>query len=332
MISIRKYLMNAAESNQVETSLLTGDLLDLCSSLLGGIDQHVLGQKHVRNLRLQCAELCKTLTPAVDSEDIKRIRLGASDILTEYGRVTQQMTSSAVEETLHMVGMLNQALIVLARRSERSVSRLKAIQTSLEESSHFEDILSLKSSLTETMAFVQQEAVLERQAAAKEMDSLQQDVTRTRGMLAVIGSSLSGREEGIRGITEAVRSAPAEKAIYLEAFLIDRLQGVTQRYGPEVAEELMLLLLKERVQPLAPAGAIYRWTSASFVVAVLRDRATPAGHTETATSNHRPLVHQFLVGNRTAVLNVTPSHLVSEVTGGSIDTFMDVLDRFTGFR
>jgi hypothetical protein len=42
---------------------------------------------------------------------------------------------------------------------------------------------------------------------------------------------------------------------------------VAERYGPPIADELLFRLINERMRPLAPAGAVFRWTSSSVVTA-----------------------------------------------------------------
>lgn len=117
----------------------------------------------------------------------------------------------------HILGMLNQALMVLASGNQRSVSRLRQIQGSLKRAAMMQDMLALKHSLADTVRFIEQECARERQAAAGEFATFEKDLGRARQMLGDAFKALPGRAEGIRAIREAMAEAPPDGDLFLVA-------------------------------------------------------------------------------------------------------------------
>jgi hypothetical protein len=152
----------------------------------------------------------------------------SSAILADYKKSFQQQATTAAVEMQHIVGMLNQALMVLAGGSERSLSRLKNIQTSLEKASYLQDILALKSSLSDTMQFVREETIREQQPAARDKELFGKDLAKAKEFLALTRSGLLGRDDGRRALAGMLREIPSGMAVYAIAFLFERMQSVIQ--------------------------------------------------------------------------------------------------------
>jgi hypothetical protein len=330
MISIRKYLDHVGGGGAPAEPGSTEALLSLCTGLLEGIHEHVLTGEQSEGLRSQLLQLRDALGPTVPVEEAAQAEESTRQILASHqARVHQAATDSAVE-IQHILGMLNQALQVLAGGSERSVSRLQKIEKTLQRASMIEDIVALKASLAETVRFVKEEAVREQETSSAEVAGFEKEVGKARELAGRSRGTFAGRPEGIRDISVRLKSIPADQALYLVAFHFDRLQAVVQRYGPEVADELMLLLIKERLQPVAASNATYRWTASSLVGLFHRPRDLDGLRTEMARLNRAPLVYRLPLGNRTAVLTVSPSHLVAEGRGEQTELLIEEVDRFTG--
>ena len=140
---------------------------------------------------------------------------------------------------------------------------------------------------------------------------------------------LGGRPEGVSEISESMKALAPGDAVYLVAYLWERLNAVTQRYGPGVAEELIFRLIKERLKPVMPANTMYRWTASSLVGVFSRPRDAEKLRREVADLNRSPLVHKIAVGGRTAVLTVSPSHLVAEGLSEPPTALIEQIDKFT---
>ncbi len=331
MISIRRYLDRAGRPRESDQAVVEGSgLFNLCSALLDDLDLHVLSRSRFESLNARFAEMRNAVTPDVSEEEALNIALRSSAILADYEKTLQQQATSTAVEMQHIVGMLNQALMALAGGSERSVSRLKNIQASLEKTSYLQDIVALKSSLSDTVQFVREETHREQQAASKDREGFEKDLAKAKEFLAVTRSGLLSREDAIRALPGILREVAPGRAVYALGFVFERIQSVTQRYGPEVAEELIAVLIRERLHQLAPEATPYRWNTAAVVAFISQEADLSGLRMRAASQNQAQLVHRTAVGNRTAVLTLKPSYLVTEVAS-SPEVLVQELDKFTGF-
>jgi hypothetical protein len=331
MISIRKYLDRTDKPHDSNQDSETSGLYSLYSALLDDLDQRILTKSRFHSLNARFAEIRAEVSPDLGEAEAAGLASRSSAVLADYEKALQQQATSAAIEMQHIVGMLNQALMVLAGGSERSLSRLKNIQTSLEKASYLQDIVALKSSLSDTMQFVREETIREQQSAAREKELFEKDLAKAKEFLELTRSGLLGREDGRRALAGILREIPSGMAVYAVAFVFERMQSVIQRYGPEVAEEMMMLLIKERLQALAPDVPAYRWNPSSVVAFVVTEPDLAGLRARAEALNRAQLVHRAAVGSRTAVLTLKPSCLVIEAAGRP-DVLVEELDRFTGLQ
>jgi hypothetical protein len=155
-------------------------------------------------------------------------------------------------------------------------------------------------------------------------------VSKAREFIGSTRVELAGRAEAIARIAECSQNLLPGEAVYVVAYLFERQHAVTQRYGPAVAEELIFRLIKERLQPVASASTMYRWSPSSLMGVFRRRRDLEALQLEVINLNRTPVVHRIALGNRTAVLTVAPSHLVAEAAPDSPALLIEQLDKFAG--
>ncbi len=331
MISIRKYLYRDAGGGREPVEQGSSDALgSLLSGVLEGINQYVLTGDACGPQREEIKQIKETLLPDWTAEGALQAQTAVSRILAEHGDAVQRSATTLTVEMQHIFAMLNQALFVLSEGRDRSVDRLNKIQDSLSRTSMIQDIVALKSRLAETVRFIEAESVEAHESAARELARFETEVSKTREFLGRTRTELAGRPEGIRKIEHSLTKVIPGEALYLVAFRFDRLHAVAQRYGPAVADELIFRLIKERLEPIAPGDTAYRWTPSSLVAVFHRLRDLTALRTEVAHLNSAPLVHRIALGNRTAVMTVTPSHLVAEGVSESADPLVEQVDQFTG--
>jgi hypothetical protein len=330
MISIRKYLNSPGQPAAAAVSQAAEALFGLSVHVLDSIGRHTLNGSGSEALRAQLAELHAGLRPDYQPEEAVRAGEVVSRILAEYHAGAQQRSMTQALEMQHIFATLNQALIVLAEGRDRSVSRLNQIQESLRRTSMIEDIVALKSSLFETVKYVQKESAFAREAAAEELSRLEAEVSQVRDHMASERTNLEGRPEGIRSVSARLKALPPGQVLYAIAYLCDRLPAVVQRYGPTVADELLFRLIRERIQPVAQGGAAYRWTPSSLVAVFSRPPDLTGLRAEVAGLNRTPVMHRIALGSGTAVLTLAPSHLVIEETSDSAGLLLEQLDEFTG--
>jgi hypothetical protein len=330
MISIRKYLNSPGQAAAAAVSQAAEALFEFSAHLLDSIGRHVLTGEGSEPLRARLAEVHSALRPDYQPTEAAQAQEAVSRILAEHHACAQQTSMTQALEMQHIFATLNQALIVLAEGRDRSVSRLNQIQESLRRTSMIEDIMALKSSLVETVKYVQKESVQAREAAAEDLSRLEAEVNQARDYLGNAGTTMEGRPEGISHLSARLKALPPGQVLYVIAYLCERLPAIVQRYGPAVADELLFRLIRERIQPVAQGGTAYRWTASSLVAVFFRPPDLAGLRAEVATLNRTPVVHRIALGSRTAVLTLAPSHLVAEETSDSASLVLEQLDEFTG--
>jgi hypothetical protein len=329
MISIfdRRYRSDkktSAEANEDPSAMI----LHLSTGLLESINRNVLVGDGFAALRKQVDEVKDSLLQAESIEQITQAEPAISAVLAKYRADTQQAAVAQAIEVQHIFAMLNHALIVVSEGSDRSVTRLSEIQLSLQQTSKIRDIVALKTALADTVNFVEKEAAESRKVVTEELARLQIEVGKAREYIGSSRTKLAGRTEAVARIGEALPILTEGHALYALAYVCGRLSGITQRYGAEVTEELVFRVIRERLEPVARAASLFRWTSSGLVAVFERQRDLTAVEMEVTALNRAPVVHRVALGNRTAVLTMSPSRLVLEGSPGSAAVLVDRLDKF----
>jgi hypothetical protein len=335
MISIRKFLhagQGTEAAEQGPGSQFPEDLCRLSSRILGSVDQFVLTGDSSGALRSRLLEVKDALRPDLGTDEASLAAESVSSILAAHHASSQQAVAEQLVEAQHIFAILNQALVVLSEGSDRDVSRLGIIQESLQRTATMRDMASLKASLSNTVQFIKAESAQARETAAQELGRFETEVTNAREFLGSARLELAGRPEGLSEIADSLKSLEPGEALYLVAYLCDRLNAIVQRYGPGVADELISRLIRERLKPLMPGNTMYRWTTSSFVAVFRRPRDADKLRNEVAELNRTPLVHKMALSGRTAVLTISPSHLVAEGVSDHPGLLIEQIDIFTQVR
>jgi hypothetical protein len=327
MISLRKYLDAASRKRLAESEPApSSSLYQFAAALLDSIHNEFLAGEGFDSLRAEFTQLRDALRRDWTSEEEAEAVSTAQRILSDYRTSVRQSATQQAIEIQQIFATLNQALIVMAEGKDRTVSRLTTIQESVQKASLIDDIVALKSSLTATVDLIKKEAVQAQEAAVKEITQFSTELSKAREFIGNARTKMPGRPEGVTLITDCLdkRRDPA----FLVAYLCDRLHAVSERYGPPVAEELLFRLINERVRPLTPDGAMFRWTSSSIVTAFSSFKDLPALRGEVTALNRTPLVHRISLGGRTAVLTISPSRFIAQGKPGEAADLIQQVDRF----
>jgi hypothetical protein len=330
VISIGRYLNGQRRNPGTEPSVhFSGDLCGFSSAILECINQFVLTGDVNETLRAELLQVKDALRPDLKPDELSMAAESVSSVLAAHHESSKRTASDQALEAQHIFAVLNQALVVLAEGNDQSLSRLATIQESLHRSSTLRDITSLKASLAETVQFIKTESAHAREHSAAELGRFETEVTKAREFLGSTRLELAGRPEGVLKISHSLKQVPSGEALYLLAYLCDRLTAVTQRYGPGVTDELVSRLIKERVKPLVPENTTYRWTASSLVAVFTCPRDADKVRRDVSVLNRTPLVHKLALGGRTAVLTLAPSHLVVESVSDSPASLIEQVDKFT---
>jgi len=333
MISIRKYLnQHHGKSSAPQPDPAEKDpLCNLCSTLLEYIGAYVLTGEGSAPARPKIAQLRESLHPRLAPDEAREIQEAVRQILTSHNSSMQDIATRTAVEMRHLAGLLTQAVTLVAAGGERSASGLQKIQDALLRTSRLPDLANLRASLAETIRLANDESARLQTESARDLATFQTDIAEARQLVAQNpNQKLRGRPEGVRNISEGLKSVLPDNAMYVVAFAFNNLNALVQRYGPDAIEDLIFRLIRERIQPLARANSAFRWTPQSLVGVFQRPRDLAQLRSEASVLNRSPLVHRASLGNRIAVLTLSPSHLVAEGQDGLAEALIEEVDRFTG--
>jgi hypothetical protein len=332
MISIRKYLNGERTNDAAQPeagSQFSENLLRFSSAVLDSIHDFVLTGDGGQARRPQLLAVKESLRRDLTAEEASRGASSVARLLADHQASLKRAGAEQVIEAQHLFAMLNQALVVLTEGSERGMSQLGTIQESLQRASTLRDVTSMKALLAETVQFVEKESTKVRETAAQVVGKFETEVSNVRKTLGNTRLELEGRPEGVSEISQSLKSLAPGEAIYLVAYLWERLTAVTQRYGQGVAEEMISRLISERLKPVMPGNTMYRWTPSSLVAVFSRPRDAEKVKKEVADLNRAPLVHKIVLSGRTAVLTISPSHMVAEGVSEPPAVLVEQVDKFT---
>lgn len=346
MISIQKYLRAGQKSGgnlgagtrgpMVPDSL--GVLFTLCLNLLAEIGSDLAGSEQGAGLADRLAGVAARLDTDLDETRAAEVTEAVRDALMQSRAKAQENAQKTAAEVQHLVGVLNQALRLMAGGGERSVGRLQTIQGALERTSKIRDVDGLRASLGEAVKWIREEAAREQEAAAKDLRDFGNEVAQARERVAgCLEAGLPGRAEAIAAIRRELMQGRGPQtgdgrdgSVCVAVVVIRRMAAIVQRYGPDVVDELFFLLMRERIKTLAPAAVAFRWSSGGAVSVIRSESSTGCADLRAAMddTNRNPMVHKISLGNRTAVLKIAVSFLVLPGVPGDPDGVVAEIDRF----
>jgi hypothetical protein len=249
--------------------------------------------------------------------------------LAQHRAESLRTTATQAVEVQHILATLNRALIAISEGRDRSVSRLTEIQGRLQRASMLRDIVALKTALTDTARFVERENSEVRQVVDGELARLQTDTGRARDAFGQPTRRVASRSDAMERLRTIIR-APERRAVYGVVIACSRLDAIMQRYGAHVGEELVRRVIEERLQPIAPGECPYRWSSSAFVLLFESPQTLAAVQASVTALSRGPVLHRAPVGNRVAVLTISPASLVLECKPGEAEGVIEQLDAFVG--
>ncbi|MGH7488904.1 MAG: hypothetical protein ACREMY_25375, partial [bacterium] len=197
-----------------------------------------------------------------------------------------------------MLTMLNEALLLLASGSERTVGRLKRLEVSLDRAGTIQEITTLKSKLAEVVIFLREESERERVESIASLSSMDEQLREVRESAAWLRLDLPGREEAV-----AALQSPAE-GVAAAVFVLDRLRLIATRYGEEAARDLVQELVSKCIKPLAPESKPYRWSADAILLLIPHAPDLNAVNAKIAREADGTFEHKVFAGARVATLKV----------------------------
>ncbi len=334
-ISIRKYLYSDAPAGREGNQALR----DFCAALIAcgqkalhAIEQHTFtgDQAKVESLRGRIRTLGGRLQQAESPDTVDGVAEDVVKVLAEHGRLTRESDIEKAAEFQKIVAMLNQTVVVLSTGSRRSVGRLRQIEKDLEGASQIQDILSLKSRLSECLTFIREETAREREDVARTVLTMDEEVRKACDTMMLSKAGLPGRPEAERLFTDLLQEAKTGGK-FVAVFSLDRCNSIQSRFGAAAGDQVFRDLAKKTVLGLAAPKQVFRWGPGTLVALIERSETLEKVQSEIQHMNAEPLDIKVEVGGRMAVLTVSSRWLVFPLSEArELAWLASEIDAFTG--
>jgi len=305
MITLRKYLYGestAASGDADAARAFCGALAQLTTALLDGLEQQVFNEPHsaFRPFALETRKLRDRLEGDAVPDDISKIVDDAAALLRQFRQVRDQVQQSEAREVQKMVTMMNDTIGVLAGGSERSVARLKQVESDLKNASALSDIVALRARINICMACVREERNKGQQETAKHISDMASGVQRAQEGFAMARGGIASRTEAEKRIAEVVSNAEAAVAV----IVLNLIPTIKVHFNQITAERFVSAFAQDVSELLPTPNRLFRWGEQSLVVELGNSQlfARRAGDVRDRL-RQMPRERQLDLGNRSAMFS-----------------------------
>lgn len=324
IISLATYLHGDSKMGAVGNVSSREILLDLLTTL----EAQVFSGPACATLREEVRALRQDVPAYLDGGDFVPVRHRLHEILGAYQALMSATSLASALEMQKIVAMLSETLQVLAAGSHRSVLRLKEVEVLLTKVSGLDDIVALKSRLTDCLAFVRKETAREHEEVSQTLATVKEDFRKAQEALLFSSHAAPGRKAAEQHLARIIQSSPSAPW-FVAVFVLQHFALVSRRYGSSVADQLLLELIRLRIQPFVKDGAVFRWAKDS-VLAVLPDVGSlDKVQEEIRVSMSQPLDYRAPIGGRVAVLTIATRWMAWAAAGLPYDNIITTIDGFT---
>jgi GGDEF domain-containing protein len=291
--------------------------LEFASSLVHSINSHALAPDEHSDLRQRLLALSSSLSGAAN---LSQPANSFDETMREFQERFEKSARSQSQDMYKMLTMLNEALLLLASGSERTVGVLKQLEHSLDRASTIQEMTTLKSKLGEVVVFLREESKREREESVASLCAMDEQLREVRESATWLRLDLPGREEAAAALENPGESVAAA------VFVLDRLRLIATRYGEEAAGDLVQELVNKRIKPLAAESKPFRWSADAILLLIPQAADLSAVNAKIAREADTTFEHKVFAGARVATLKINLRWVVMRVAAGSaadIDRFIE---------
>lgn len=302
---------------------------ELAHKLMVSVERSVLVGEATVDLATELRKLREDLHQHATAEELNRAVARFDTSLQTFRNRLYRADQERAEGFRNVLGILNEAFGYVSSGSERSGSRLKHLESSLQRAVRCEDLHALKTQLSDTLVYIRQQSELDAKANSGALLSLNRHILLAQRTANRFGSSLSERSEAVKDLAEASTAIPGGTPYYVAAFTADVANSLRSRHGSEVGDTLLEEVAQRALRPAIAESKIYRWTDSSLV-AIWQTETPPHVVNSMITGTCKELFeYRAFVGTRVASFSVPLRSKVLPVEGSSA-ALIEVLDRFAG--
>jgi hypothetical protein len=331
MVTLRKYLYGPWRANAAGEQTNLQAWVNLVLRMADSVEEYVLGAAADGDLREKLRSV-RTILQSSEGEGATEQAADEFSVLVRSYRDRAAQTARAQSHDLYRIlTTLNEALLLLAAGSTRTVGRLKQLETALERATSLNDMAALKSKLAGILTLVREEALQEHAESQRERSAIEQQIKQIRRGATWLRSDLPGRDEAIAAIGRLSQELPppGEDQFFLVIFVLARLQEIVRRYGESAASDLVADLVHRRVNLPEGDRLAFRWSPEATVIAVRWGDGLEKLNELIEPQIETPFEHRLFLGSRLAVLRVGLNWVVLPVSRPAA-LLVEQIDRFIG--
>lgn len=331
IISLRKYLDAVTPAPRVEAPkpALSAGVLELVDRVLWAVGEYAFHDDRYQEFRNEMQDHRLAVKKAGSIERIRKAAEGVENLLEAYRRSESWFQMTQAAEMQKILAMLNDTLVALSTGSDRSISRLRQIDTALNRAHGITDIVALKATVAETMRFVRTEMHRERETTTKLLASTEEEFRRVRKALAASSGVFPGRKEAARILSGALRGGSRDRC-FVAVFVVERYAALAARFGDELANNILHGFLRERLGPLAAAGGVFLWAPGCVVLVLERDGTLPEVRAEVAGVADAAYEYRVYMSDRVVPVALASRWMLCQGSDWDTESLLGEIDSFAG--
>ncbi len=270
----------------------------LCQLLLQAVAAHAVeaDAAGLEAFRADLRRLQESLGRPPSAAEALTIAGAATRAIAEYNQRASRFLGARVGELQEMLGMLTDAISVIASGSERSVARLQQIERKVERAAKTESLQALKGQLGECLEALRQEVVEQKQHSTRAVQDLRERLSQIPSLASWAAldplTGLPGRPQAEEHLRKALTEG---QQFYVAVFVVDQIRAVNESFGYAAGNHMLKEFSEHLRARLGPADLLFRWSEAAF--AALLDRREHADEVSSEMSRilsgRRDVCYQF---------------------------------------
>jgi hypothetical protein len=269
---------------------------EFTTALVDSVSRYVLDAEPYRDIREDLRLLSENLRaaeqPPLSSEEFDRS-------IQEFRRRSEDASKARCSDMRRMLSGMNEALIILAAGSDRSLDALRQMEMTLELAATLNDISSLKSKVNDVIRLVAHETARLRDESPSAISEMQNQITGAQKTLHTGPAEYPDREHAVTAMTEGMQRNAGG---FVGVFVLQRLSAIAVRYGKDTARELLHNLVRDRIHPLAPDAQAFAWSEDTALLVVPSGTTASNLKDQIRANPEIPFEHRFVCGGRLATL------------------------------
>lgn len=267
---------------------------------------------------LTVRELLRALEGASAPLDLAHIATAILEALEEHTTRAAEYFREQGKQMQAMVGMLTAAVADISSQSDGSVARLQALERKIEHAVRLDDMRALKESLATCLAAVKEATIQQKNATARTVERLQEEITRaTRPPAAVAGPAENRSAQSPTG------------SDYVAAIRLQRASHIEERFGREAVEQMLAAVAAGLKAIEGPKDRVRRWKGDSLLLFLDSPESIETVRRRLASVASRISQRHIEVGEHAALLAVSVEWtLLPQSQYPSLETVYAKVDSF----